>query len=136
MEIYSFYLMPAANMYMIILFWNETANVYNAYVFIIICIIEVIILIVCMTEGVPLAVGPWPMGVLLAVWQWHDCGLCYLCRILLSIYAVSVSVTRLRCAKTAERIEVLFGMETLGRPRNTQLDGVPIPLQRGRREVV
>jgi len=29
------------------------------------------------------------------------------------------------CANTAERIEVLFGVETLGDPRNIVLDGSP-----------
>jgi len=37
------------------------------------------------------------------------------------------SVTLAGCAKTAERIDVLFGMETPGNPRNTILDGVSIP---------
>jgi len=35
----------------------------------------------------------------------------------------SLSVTRLRCAKTAERIDVLFGTDTPGDPRHTVLDG-------------
>jgi len=30
---------------------------------------------------------------------------------------------RLHCAKMAERIEVLLGVETLGEPRNIVLDG-------------
>jgi len=34
-----------------------------------------------------------------------------------------VSVTQPRCAKTAERIEVLFGLETLEDPRHIVLDG-------------
>jgi len=33
------------------------------------------------------------------------------------------SVTRTGCAKMAERIDVLFGVETPGDPRNTVLDG-------------
>jgi len=33
------------------------------------------------------------------------------------------SFTRLRCAKTAKRIEVLFGVKTLGGPRNTVFVG-------------
>jgi len=39
-----------------------------------------------------------------------------------------VFVTCLRCAKTAERIRFLFGVETTGNPRHTVLDGVPLPL--------
>jgi len=34
---------------------------------------------------------------------------------------VCLSLTRLSPAKTAERIEVLFEVETLGSPRNTEL---------------
>jgi len=34
-----------------------------------------------------------------------------------------LSVTRLCCAQTAERIEVLFGTETPGDPRYSVLDG-------------
>jgi len=37
--------------------------------------------------------------------------------------SVSLFATR---AKTAERIDVLFGMETPGDPRNIVLDGVPL----------
>jgi len=37
------------------------------------------------------------------------------------------------CAKTAEQIEVLFGMETLGDPSHGVLDeGHPIPLWEGK----
>jgi len=36
---------------------------------------------------------------------------------------ICLSATRLRCANTAERIEVLFGVKTLGGPRNVVLDG-------------
>jgi len=32
--------------------------------------------------------------------------------------SVTLSVTRLRCAKAAKRIEVLFGMKTFGDPKN------------------
>jgi len=45
--------------------------------------------------------------------------------------SVCLSVTRLRCAKTAKKMEVLFGVETLGDPRHIVLDVVPITLQRG-----
>jgi len=40
--------------------------------------------------------------------------------------SVSLSVTRASCAKTAVRIEVLLGIETLGDPRNPVLDVVLI----------
>jgi len=43
--------------------------------------------------------------------------------------SVSLSITQ----KPAERIEVLFGMETLGDPKIV-LDGVPIPLRLGEGE--
>jgi len=36
---------------------------------------------------------------------------------------VSLSVTRAGCANTAERIDVLFGVDTPGNPRNIALDG-------------
>jgi len=36
---------------------------------------------------------------------------------------VCQSVTRVDCAKTAERIDVLFAVETLGDPRHIMLDG-------------
>jgi len=36
-----------------------------------------------------------------------------------------VSVTRLRCARTAKLIEVAFAVEILGDPRNIVLDGGP-----------
>jgi len=39
--------------------------------------------------------------------------------------------TRLYCAKTAQRIKILFGVNTLGGPRNIMLDGGPDPPQRG-----
>jgi len=39
--------------------------------------------------------------------------------------SVSRCFTRLRCAKTTERIEVLFGMKTLECPGNIVLDGEP-----------
>jgi len=41
---------------------------------------------------------------------------------------LSCGFTRLRCANTAERIEVLLGVDTLGNLRNTVLQGVPISL--------
>jgi len=44
--------------------------------------------------------------------------------------SVSQSVTWKDCAETAERIDVLFGAETTGNPRNTVSDGVPIPQRR------
>jgi len=46
-----------------------------------------------------------------------------------SSQSVCLSVTRLRCAKTAERIKVLFGMDILADPRHTVhvLDLVQIP---------
>jgi len=37
---------------------------------------------------------------------------------------------RLWCAKTAERIEVLFGVKTFGGPRNIVLDRAPVPAER------
>jgi len=39
--------------------------------------------------------------------------------------------TRLNCAKTAEGIKVLFGVNTLRGQRNIALDGGPDPPQRG-----
>jgi len=39
--------------------------------------------------------------------------------------------TQLHCAKTAERIKILFRMNTLGGPWNIALDGSPDPPQRG-----
>jgi len=39
----------------------------------------------------------------------------------------------LPCAKTAERIEVLFAVKTLGGPRNVGLDGGPDPNSEGGR---
>jgi len=47
---------------------------------------------------------------------------------------VTLSVTRLRCAKTAERIEVRFGVETFRGPRNILLDGGPDPSGEGEEE--
>jgi len=41
------------------------------------------------------------------------------------------SVTRVHPAKTAEWIEVLFGRETFGDPRNIGLDGVLISHREG-----
>jgi len=38
---------------------------------------------------------------------------------------VCLSTTRLRCAKTAEQIEVLFGIEARGDQENIILDGAP-----------
>jgi len=49
--------------------------------------------------------------------------------IAIDMFPTSVSLSRgfieLRCANTAERIEVLLGMETLGDLRNIVLDGGP-----------
>jgi len=42
-------------------------------------------------------------------------------------WCISLSVTRLRCAKTAERIEVLFGVATFGDPRPIAFYGDPDP---------
>jgi len=39
--------------------------------------------------------------------------------------------TRLRCAKMAERIKILFAVNTLGGPRNIVIDGVLIPRSKG-----
>jgi len=65
------------------------------------------------------------------------------CRLLLLMFlSVSLSVyhaalfgfIRVRCTKTAERIEVLFGLKTLRGPRNIVLDGGPdLPTERERR---
>jgi len=44
--------------------------------------------------------------------------------------SLSHGFTRLWCAKTAERIEVLFGAKTLVSPRNIVLDEGPYPLRR------
>jgi len=57
------------------------------------------------------------------------------CKLLSSMCAVSVrqsvclsrGSTRLHCAKTAEQIRILFGVSTLGSPRNIVLDGDPHP---------
>jgi len=43
--------------------------------------------------------------------------------------------TRLRCAKTAERTKMLFGVNSPGGPWNTALHGDPDPPQRGGGEV-
>jgi len=40
--------------------------------------------------------------------------------------SVCLTLTRLRCAKTVEGMEVLFGMETLENPRNAVLDESPV----------
>jgi len=42
--------------------------------------------------------------------------------------------TRLRCAKTAEQINILLGVNTLGGPRHIVLDGGPDPPQRRERD--
>jgi len=44
-------------------------------------------------------------------------------------------VTRLSCAKTAERLEILFGVETLGDPRHVVLDADPDPRAARGREI-
>jgi len=46
--------------------------------------------------------------------------------------SVCDAVMRLRCANMAERIDVLFGMETPGDARNIVLDGVFQLLWRGK----
>jgi len=43
--------------------------------------------------------------------------------------------TRLHCAKTAEQIKILFGMNTLGAPKNIVSDGGPDPPQQGEGEL-
>jgi len=65
------------------------------------------------------------------------------CRLLLQMIAVYVrqsvrqsvclsrGSTRLHSAKTAERIKILFGVNTQGAPRNTEKTGVLIAPQRG-----
>jgi len=65
------------------------------------------------------------------------------CRLLLPITAVSLSLSVclshglhwLYCTETAERIQILFGVNSLGGLRNTVLDGNPYPLQRGERQL-
>jgi len=47
----------------------------------------------------------------------------------LTAWCDNLSVTRLRCAKTAERVDVLFEAETLADSRHIVLYGAPIPLQ-------
>jgi len=59
--------------------------------------------------------------------------------IVTDVYGVCQSVslslsrgsTRLHCAKTAEQIKMLFGVNTFEGPRNIVLDGGPDPPQRG-----
>jgi len=46
--------------------------------------------------------------------------------------SVCLSVTWPRCAKTAELIAVLLGLETLADPNHVTLNGDPDPIQRGR----
>jgi len=49
--------------------------------------------------------------------------------------SVCLSVTRMRCAKTAERIDMLLGVETSGDPNRSVLDGcadVPTDTERRR----
>jgi len=53
---------------------------------------------------------------------------CRCVSLLVCVY-VSLSVTSSRLAKMTERIEVLFGVETLVGPRHIVLDWVPIPLR-------
>jgi len=40
---------------------------------------------------------------------------------------VSVCLSRLRCAKTVERVEVLFKVQTVGYPRHIVIDKGPDP---------
>jgi len=53
------------------------------------------------------------------------------CRLFLLMFVASACLsrgpTRLHCAITAEQIEILFGVNTLGVPRNIVLDGGPDP---------
>jgi len=60
---------------------------------------------------------------------------CVECRLLLQMCAVSVCLsrgpTRLHFAKTAKRIKMLFGMNTLWGPRDIVLYGVLIPHREG-----
>jgi len=54
------------------------------------------------------------------------------CVCLCLYHSAYLSVTRLCCVKTAERIEVLFGMETLWHPRHILFDGrIGPPTARG-----
>jgi len=46
-----------------------------------------------------------------------------LLRSMIPAYSVCQSVTQLHCANTAERIEVLLGVETLAETGNPVLDG-------------
>jgi len=46
---------------------------------------------------------------------------------------LSRGYTRLRCAKTAERIEVLFMVNTLGAKGTSCQTGIPIPQGEGKR---
>jgi len=48
-------------------------------------------------------------------------------------WCINLSVMLQRCAKTAERIEVLYRNETPGEPRHIVLDSIPNPLY-GERE--
>jgi len=43
---------------------------------------------------------------------------------------LSRGLTRIHCAKKAEQIKILFGVNNLGCPRNIVLDGGPDPPQR------
>jgi len=56
---------------------------------------------------------------------------CARCGVLLPMFTMSVCLsygsTRLHCAKTAEQIKILFGVNTLGGPRNIVLDRPPDP---------
>jgi len=51
------------------------------------------------------------------------------------VVCLSCDLNWLHCAKTAERIQILFGLNSLGGPRNIVLDGNPDPPQRGGGEV-
>jgi len=55
---------------------------------------------------------------------------CALLRPMIIPQSVSLSVMQAGCAKTAERIDVLFGAETTGDPRNIVLDGGSHPPRR------
>jgi len=45
--------------------------------------------------------------------------------IVINVHSICESVKWLHCTKMAQWIKVLFGVKTLGSPRNTVLDGGP-----------
>jgi len=89
-------------------------------------------------------VGVWLRAVEMEIGaaQWADvawevvyffsCIECMRCRLLLLMFVVSVlsrGSTRLHCAKTAEQMKIVFGVNTVGGPRNIVLDRGLDPLQ-------